>query len=135
MIKCKACQLENRNFRQVVTGDHASGWICIECRDLAVSQFIAARDAEKPKAPTLTLEEKMRSYLITNHAVYFAPSTIDRVIAMVREHDATALKPTTPNDVLQLQVEVLERSLKERTAERNIAREMMKQARVTLGGD
>ena len=63
------------------------------------------------------------------------PDVGPSIIAMVRAHDSTALKPTTPNDVLQLRVEVLERSLKERTEELNISRGLAKRAIQLLGGD
>ena len=63
------------------------------------------------------------------------PDVGPSIIAMVREHDATAPKPTTPADVLQLRVEVLERSLKERTEELNISRGLAKRAIQLLGGD
>jgi hypothetical protein len=113
----------------VITNDERGGRICDICRDKAISQFIAAREAEKPKAPTL--ENKMHAYLNTV-GLSAHIDTVKEIIAIVREHAATALKPTTPNDVLQLRVEVLTRDLRERTAELQIAREMIdgKQAKI-----
>jgi hypothetical protein len=54
------------------------------CRDKAISVAIAARQAEKPKAPTL--EERVE---IEIHACADDADISRRIIAMVREHDGT----------------------------------------------
>ena len=139
MEKCRICGNElgpNMNkLCHVSMSNDFNEYVHRDCRDLAVAKYIADQEAERKKEKSLSLEETIRGYLIKNHAVYFAPSTIDRIITMVREHDATAPKPTTPADVLQLRVEVLERSLKERTEELNISRGLAKRAIQLLGGD
>jgi len=137
MKKCLSCKSESPpgTSTGVCTLGKFIGVVCWSCRDVILTEYIADQEAERKKEKSLSLEETIRGYLIKNHAVYFAPSTIDRIITMVREHDATAPKPTTPADVLQLRVEVLERSLKERTEELNISRGLAKRAIQLLGGD
>lgn len=98
MEMCKLCgepvSIKSDSVNATI-GDNRSGLIHERCRDKAIDKVIAAREAEKPKA--VTLEENLRSYLIKTHAVCFAPSTIDGVIALVREHDGEMGKTAAIN--------------------------------------
>jgi hypothetical protein len=78
-MECKACRCDKG-----VYGITAYG-VCYECQTIAVAQFIAAREAEKAKAPTLSLEEKVSRATQT----CLSPFIIADIIALVREHDGT----------------------------------------------
>jgi hypothetical protein len=82
MDKCKACEKYKVSIEIVTHG------VCTSCEAKAVAQFIAARGADKPKAPTL--EDKVISEIHWGHSASVDEREIsERIIAMVREHDGT----------------------------------------------
>ena len=131
MEKCLSCKSESPpgTSTGVCPLGKFIGVVCWSCRDVILTEDIADQEAERKKAQPPTLQR-----LIMEKVGYW-PDKGHEIIALVREHDATAPKPTTPADVLQLRVEVLERSLKERTEELNISRGLAKRAIQLLGGD
>jgi hypothetical protein len=87
-MECKACRCDKG-----VYGITAYG-VCDECQTIAVARFIAAREAEKPKAPTRTLEELVTCELNWGISASVREDEIaERIIAMVREHDFHAKWP------------------------------------------
>ena len=128
MEKCLSCKSESPpgTSTGVCPLGKFIGVVCWSCRDVILTEYIADQEAERKKAKPPTLEERVARYIADNniHGMDTPQNEqAETIITLVREHDTTALKPTTPADVLQLRVEVLDRSLKERTAELNIARE------------
>jgi hypothetical protein len=132
METCKLCDKVLKSENGVTAIAHANGVdVHYDCAVRVVSGAIAAREAEKPKAPTL--EERVAVEIqFARTACVIVDEMARRLIALVRGHDATALRETTPNDVLQLHNEVITRERDEARAQLQIAREMIDAARSAL---
>jgi len=88
METCKICKNELGFFRWVYVDVecHQLGKVHGECARRAMTDAIAAREAEKPKE--VTLETKVIDLLYRRGHIV-SDATAPLIIAMVREHDGT----------------------------------------------
>jgi hypothetical protein len=87
--ECELCQMTivTHEWRYVDPERASLGKVHSECGNKAIIAAIAAREAEKPKAPTLRIAiiDEIREL----RQISTASDIADRIIAMVREYDGT----------------------------------------------